>query len=54
MVKGEIEWDTSRPEGTPRKLLVVSRIRALGWKPEIGLREGIRKTYEWHREDNKC
>jgi len=46
MVKGEIEWDTSRPEGTPRKLLDVSRIRALGWKPEIGLREGIRKTYE--------
>jgi GDP-L-fucose synthase len=48
--KGEIEWDTSRPEGTPRKLLDVSRIRALGWEPEIGLREGIQQTYKWYRE----
>ena len=44
---GSIEWDTSRPDGTPRKLLDVSRITALGWKPEIGLRDGIAATYEW-------
>ena len=44
---GMIEWDTSRPDGTPRKLLDVSRITALGWKPEIGLRDGIAATYEW-------
>ncbi|HWL35774.1 MAG TPA: GDP-L-fucose synthase [Frankiaceae bacterium] len=44
---GTIEWDTSRPDGTPRKLLDVSRITALGWKPEIPLRDGIAATYEW-------
>jgi GDP-L-fucose synthase len=43
---GDIEWDTSKPDGTPRKLLDVSRITALGWKPEIGLEVGIRSTYE--------
>lgn len=46
---GAIEWDTSKPDGTPRKLLDVSRITALGWRPEIGLREGITATYEWFR-----
>ena len=44
--QGDIEWDTSKPDGTPRKLLDVSRITALGWKPEIGLEVGIRSTYE--------
>ncbi len=43
--KGEIVWDTTKPDGTPRKLLDVSRIKALGWKPEIGLEEGIRMVY---------
>ncbi len=43
---GEVEWDTSKPDGTPRKLLDVSRINALGWEPAIGLRSGIRETYE--------
>lgn len=45
--EGAIEWDTSKPDGTPRKLLDVSRITALGWKPEVGLRDGIAATYEW-------
>jgi GDP-L-fucose synthase len=45
---GRLEWDTSRPDGTPRKLLDVSRIHDLGWKAEIGLRDGIRSTYEWY------
>jgi GDP-L-fucose synthase len=48
--EGELRWDTSKPDGTPRKLLDVSRIQALGWKAQIGLVEGIRATYEWYRE----
>jgi GDP-L-fucose synthase len=43
---GEIVWDTSRPDGTPRKLLDVSVMRSLGWGPRIGLPEGIRTTWE--------
>jgi GDP-L-fucose synthase len=46
--EGQIAWDTTKPDGTPRKLLDVSRITALGWKPEIGLRDGIAATYEWY------
>jgi GDP-L-fucose synthase len=44
---GAIEWDTSKPDGTPRKLLDVARLTSLGWSPAIGLREGITATYEW-------
>jgi GDP-L-fucose synthase len=44
--KGRIVWDTSKPDGTPRKLLDSSRIFALGWKPEIDLNKGIRLAYE--------
>lgn len=47
---GPIEWDTSKPDGTPRKLLDSSRIRAAGWSPKIGLREGIGNTYRWYLE----
>jgi GDP-L-fucose synthase len=46
---GELAWDTTKPDGTPRKLLDVTKIRALGWKPAIKLREGISRTYEWFR-----
>jgi GDP-L-fucose synthase len=45
--KGEIRFDTSRPDGTPRKLLDVSRLTALGWQARIGLEEGIRHAYQW-------
>ena len=45
--KGKIEWDSSKPDGAPRKLLDGSRISALGWKAQIGLEDGIRSTYEW-------
>jgi GDP-L-fucose synthase len=45
--KGEIRFDPSKPDGTPRKLLDVSRITALGWTPRIGLREGLETTYRW-------
>lgn len=46
---GDIEFDTSKPDGTPRKLLDVSKIHALGWKARIGLREGLADTYRWYR-----
>lgn len=45
---GEIVWNTAMPDGTPRKLLDVSRIQALGWKARIPLGEGIRDTYQWY------
>ena len=46
--KGEIRHDFSKPEGTPRKLLDVSKAKSLGWEAKISLREGIRKTYDWY------
>ena len=51
--KGEVFWDTSRPDGTPRKLLDVSRIMRTGWKPSISLRDGIEDTYRWYLEHVK-
>ena len=45
---GEIRWDTSKPDGTPRKLLDSSRMHTLGWKAEIGLEAGIERGYEWY------
>jgi GDP-L-fucose synthase len=44
---GELTWDTTKPDGTPRKLLDVTKISALGWKPAITLRDGIKRTYDW-------
>lgn len=44
--EGELKWDTSKPDGTPRKWLDTSRLTALGWKPRYSLEEGIKKTYE--------
>lgn len=44
--EGQVTWDTSKPDGTPRKLLDVTRIQAMGWKPEIDLATGIRSAYE--------
>jgi GDP-L-fucose synthase len=46
--QGSLEWDTSKPDGTPRKLLDVSRLHALGWHAEVELEEGIRSTYDWY------
>jgi len=46
--EGGIELDTSKPDGTPRKLLDTSRLSSLGWQPSIGLEEGIRDTHEWY------
>jgi GDP-L-fucose synthase len=44
---GDLRFDTSKPDGTPRKLLDTTRLTALGWSPKIGLEAGIRSTYEW-------
>lgn len=44
----EVIWDTTKPDGTPRKLLDVSRLKGLGWSAKIGLEEGIRATYDWY------
>ena len=49
--KGEIKWDTSKPNGTPRKVLNVDKIKTLGWSPKIGVRQGIYDTYEWYKND---
>lgn len=49
---GQIEWDASKPDGTPRKVLDVSRIKALGWKPTITLDDGIASTIVWYKEAN--
>ena len=49
---GKIEWDSSKPDGTPRKVLDVSRVKALGWKPTITLDEGIASTIAWYKEAN--
>jgi GDP-L-fucose synthase len=46
--KGEVEWDVSKPDGTPQKLLDVSMARSLGWEARIGLEDGLRRTYEWY------
>ena len=45
--EGAIEWDPSKPDGTPRKILDSSRIRGLGWEPKIHLRDGVTHAYEW-------
>ncbi|MCA1986841.1 MAG: GDP-L-fucose synthase [Desulfovibrio sp.] len=45
---GEIVWDSEKPDGTPRKLLDVHRLQALGWRPSIPLEEGIRRAYTWY------
>ena len=45
-----INWDTSKPNGTPRKVLNVDKIKTLGWEPKIGLEEGIKSTYEWYND----
>jgi GDP-L-fucose synthase len=45
--QGQIKWDTSKPDGTPQKLLDVTRINKLGWTSEITLDQGLKMTYEW-------
>lgn len=49
--KGEIIWDSSKPDGTPRKLMDISKMHALGWKHQVDLEEGIKRTYKWFLEN---
>ena len=51
--RGDIIWDQNKPDGTPQKLLDISKMRELGWKPNIGLQDGIRHVYEWYLKGNK-
>ena len=48
--KGELAWDSSKPDGTPRKVLDVSKAKALGWSPKISLRDGIASTIAWYKD----
>ncbi len=47
--KNDVKWHTDKPNGTPRKVLNVDKVKALGWEPKIGLRDGIESTYEWYK-----
>ena len=49
--KNDYEWDISKPNGTPRKVLNVDKTKSLGWEPKISLREGIESTYKWFKEN---
>jgi GDP-L-fucose synthase len=51
--RGDIDWDTTRPDGTPRKLLDIGPLRDSGWRPSITLPEGIRSTWEWYRSESR-
>ena len=52
--KGDIVHELSRPDGTPRKLLDVSKIKEPGWEQKVKLEEGIRRTYEWYLGNVRC
>jgi len=55
--QGDIEFDASKPDGTPRKLLDVSRLHALGWKHQYSLEAGLAQTYQWflaHEQELRC
>lgn len=49
--KGSIVWDSTKPDGTPRKLLDVGKLQELGWKHSVPLKEGLEKTYDWYKEN---
>jgi GDP-L-fucose synthase len=50
---GGLEFDSSKPDGTPRKLLDVSRLHSTGWRHSIDLKTGLRQTYEWYLQDQR-
>jgi GDP-L-fucose synthase len=51
---GEIQWESSKPDGTPRKLLDISKLSDMGWKAKVPLADGIKKTYEWYLKNESC
>ena len=52
--QGKIEWDATKPDGTPRKLMDVSRLQKLGWESKAGLKEGLETTYAWFLRNEQC
>ena len=52
--QGRVEWDSSKPDGAPRKLLDSSRVNEFGWSPKVPFEEGVRGTYEWYVKKIKC
>ena len=48
---GKLRFDPTRPDGTPRKVLDVSRLKALGWQPKVTLRDGLQQVYRWYCEE---
>lgn len=55
--KGDIRWDTTKPDGTPKRMLDSNRLFDLGWRPKVGLREGLTKSIDWyklHKHEIKC
>ena len=48
--QGELSWDSSKPDGTPQKLLDTSKLTRLGWQPSLPLREGLVRTYRWYAD----
>ena len=48
---GKIKFDISKPDGTPRKLLDITKLRTFGWKPSISLEDGIHQTYQWFKDN---
>jgi GDP-L-fucose synthase len=51
---GDVRWDRTKPDGTPKKLLDVSKLKAIGWKPGIELQEGVTRTYDWYCSQNSA
>ena len=49
--RGEIVWDTDKPNGTPRKVMNVDKVKSLGWNPKVGIHQGVQKTYEWFKNN---
>jgi len=49
--KGRIVWDTSKPNGTPRKVMNVDKLKSLGWEPKVDLKTGLQQTYSWFKEN---
>ena len=49
--EGEIKWDSTKPDGTPRKLMDSSKLAELGWKAKISLKDGLASTYKWYTEN---
>ena len=52
--EGELKFDTSKPDGTPRKLLDVTKLNEAGWKAKVGLVDGVKSTYQWFLDNEEC